>query len=53
MTTGLEVCSDCDQELEHCHGTAIVAEDGSYACSDDPDCRMAIDLHLFIANADS
>jgi hypothetical protein len=53
MTTGLEICTDCDQNLEHCHGTAIVEGDGSYVCSDDPDCRMAIELHLFISNTDS
>ena len=52
MTTGLEVCTDCAQELEHCHGTAIVLEDGSHECSEDPECRLAIELHLWIARAD-
>jgi hypothetical protein len=52
MTTGLDVCIDCDQELEHCHGVAIVQEDGSHECSDDPDCRLAIELHLWITKAE-
>jgi hypothetical protein len=53
MTTVLEVCTDCEEELEHCHGTAIVQEDGTHECSDDPDCRLAIEAHLWIAKAES
>jgi hypothetical protein len=52
MTTGLEVCTDCAEDLEHCHGTAIVQEDGSHECSEDPDCRLAIELHLWRADAE-
>jgi hypothetical protein len=52
MSTGLEICTDCAQELEHCHGVAIVQEDGSHECSDDPDCQLTIELHLWIANVE-
>jgi hypothetical protein len=53
MATGIEICSDCDQDLEHCHGTAIIREDGLHECSEDPECRLAIELHLWIALAQS
>jgi hypothetical protein len=53
MTTGIEVCPECVADLEHCHGAAIVEEDGSYACSDDPECLLAIELHLWRADAES
>jgi hypothetical protein len=53
MTTGIEVCIDCVEDLEHCHGVAIVQEDGSHECSDDPECRLAIELHLWRAEAES
>ncbi len=43
------VCLDCDADLEHCHGTALLFSDGSYDCSDDPDCRHAVALHLFVS----
>ena len=47
MTTGIEICTDCVEDLEHCHGTAIIRDDGSHVCSDDPDCSLAVELHLF------
>jgi hypothetical protein len=41
------VCSMCDDNLLHCHGTSIVNADGSYVCSDDPDCTLSVDEHWF------
>jgi len=40
-------CADCDQDLEHCHGTAFQHCDGAADCSDDPDCRLPADLHRY------
>ena len=36
----IEACAGCEQDLEHCHGTAILHLDGAADCSDDPDCRL-------------
>jgi hypothetical protein len=44
----IDVCAECKQDLEHCHGTAIVHLDGAADCSDDPDCRLTAELHLFV-----
>jgi hypothetical protein len=44
----IKVCAECEQDLEHCHGTAIVHSDGSAECAEDPGCRMAADQHLFV-----
>ena len=44
----IEVCAECQQDLEHCHGTAIVHLDGAADCSDDLDCRLAAELHGFV-----
>ena len=41
-------CPECRQDLEHCHGTAIEHCDGSADCSDDPDCQLPGELHLFL-----
>ena len=41
-------CPDCREDLEHCHGTAIVHVDGLADCSDDPGCRLPAPLHLFV-----
>ena len=35
-----EACAECQEDLEHCHGTAILHVDGAADCSDDPDCRL-------------
>jgi hypothetical protein len=40
-------CAECDQDLEHCHGTAFQHCDGAADCSDDPDCRLPADLHHY------
>lgn len=53
MTTDVVLCIDCAEDLEHCHGTAVVSADGSHACSDDPDCRLAVELHLLRAEAEN
>ncbi len=45
----VSTCSACEDDLAHCHGTAIIQLDASYECSDDPDCRLAIEAHLLIA----
>lgn len=46
MSSG--TCPECRQDLEHCHGTAIEHCDGSADCSDDPDCQLPGELHLFL-----
>ena len=46
------VCLHCDQDLVHCHGTAIVNVDQSHVCSDDPECHLAVELHFFISVSD-
>jgi len=43
----ISICAACEADLEHCHGTAIVHFDGSHDCSEDPECRLAIESHLF------
>ena len=44
----IEACAGCQADLEHCHGTAILHVDGEADCSDDPDCRLTGELHLFV-----
>ncbi len=46
------ICSPCQENLEHCHGTAIVHFDGAWACSDDPDCRLVAEVHRFVVACD-
>jgi hypothetical protein len=41
-------CTYCDDDLDHCHGVAVVSEMGAL-CSEDPDCRVAIELHQFVS----
>ena len=41
-------CAYCDDDLEHCHGVAVVGEMNTM-CSEDPDCRVAIELHEFVS----
>jgi hypothetical protein len=41
-------CTHCDNNLDHCHGVAVVNE-WSAMCSEDPDCRVAIELHQFVS----
>jgi hypothetical protein len=41
-------CTYCDDDLDHCHGVALVGE-MSVACSEDPDCRVAVELHKFVS----
>jgi len=43
-----DVCPECDGDLEHCHGTAIVHVERASECSDDPACRLSAELHLAI-----
>jgi hypothetical protein len=42
-----ETCGECEQDLEHCHGTAIVHCDACAECAEDPDCHLVADQHLF------
>jgi hypothetical protein len=44
----IEACVECDQDLEHCHGTAIVHFDGSADCTEDPGCRLIVEQHLWV-----
>lgn len=46
-TTSLEICRDCQDELEHCHGVVIRHLDGSCECADDLDCAVVVEAHLF------
>jgi len=39
----------CEDHLQHCHGTAIVIDDDSHVCSDDPDCTLSINEHWFMS----
>jgi hypothetical protein len=41
-------CTYCDDDLDHCHGVAIVS-DVNTTCSEDPDCRVAVELHEFVS----
>ena len=43
------ICSECERDLEHCHGIAIVHLDASHDCSEDPDCHLAVEAHLSAA----
>jgi hypothetical protein len=45
-----ETCVECEQDLEHCHGTAIVHFDRSGDCAEDPSCRLAVEQHLFVVS---
>jgi hypothetical protein len=45
-------CVECAQDLEHCHGTAILHFDESADCAEDPGCRLAADQHLFMISCD-
>jgi len=42
----------CDDHLQHCHGTAIVIDEGSHVCSDDPDCTFSVNEHWFMSIED-
>ncbi|MGD0853712.1 MAG: hypothetical protein ABSA07_10210 [Acidimicrobiales bacterium] len=42
----------CDEDLQHCHGTAIVIDEFSHVCSDDPDCTLGVDEHWFVSGDD-
>ena len=46
-------CMACGDDLEHCHGIAIIRIDESHDCSEDPDCHLDADLHLFITWEDA
>jgi hypothetical protein len=41
-------CTYCDDDLDHCHGVAVVSETNA-VCSEDPDCRVAVELHEFVS----
>jgi hypothetical protein len=42
-------CASCDEELQHCHGTAIMIDGATHACSDDPDCTLEAAEHWFVS----
>ena len=52
VITSVDLCLECDQDLEHCHGTALIGLDEVHHCSDDPDCRLPASLHVFISVED-
>ena len=43
------VCTMCEDDLQHCHGTAIVIDDYSHVCSDDPECTLSVNEHWFMS----
>jgi len=45
-------CVLCDEDLLHCHGTAIMIDELSHVCSDDPDCTLGVDEHWFVSLLD-
>jgi hypothetical protein len=45
QVTITDVCSDCTDDLEHCHGVAIVHLDGCSECVDDPGCDVVAEAH--------
>jgi hypothetical protein len=51
-TSSVVGCTICDDNLLHCHGTAIVIDDGSHVCSEDPDCTLSINEHWFMSIED-
>jgi hypothetical protein len=51
-TPPVVVCTMCDDNLLHCHGTAIVMSDSSHVCSDDPDCTLSVNEHWFMSIED-
>ncbi|HEV3268556.1 MAG TPA: hypothetical protein VGZ68_09155 [Acidimicrobiales bacterium] len=46
------ICVDCREDIEHCHGTAIIMTNGAIECSDDPDCRLGVEVHRFFTRED-
>jgi hypothetical protein len=48
-TTPVTVCMMCDDNLLHCHGTAIIFDEGTHVCSDDPDCTLSVNEHWFMS----
>jgi hypothetical protein len=45
-------CTLCDEDLQHCHGTAIMIDEDSHVCSDDPACTLRADEHWFVSMDD-
>ena len=39
-------CADCTSDLAHCHGTWLLHEDGTAACTDDG-CGLDADAHVW------
>jgi len=46
-TISEELCSDCEDGLEHCHGVVIRHAGGSFVCVEDPDCPVPEPGHHF------
>ena len=42
-------CTSCDEDLRHCHGTAVIVDGGTHVCSDDPDCTLELAEHWYVA----
>jgi hypothetical protein len=42
-------CSSCKEELQHCHGTAVLLDGVTHVCSEDPDCTLEVAEHWFVA----
>jgi hypothetical protein len=52
-TSPVGLCTMCDDHLQHCHGTAIVMDDDTHVCSDDPDCTLNVNEHWFMSVEDA
>jgi hypothetical protein len=46
----IETCIECEQDVQHCHGTAFVHCDGMADCAEDPGCRLAAEQHVFVVS---
>jgi hypothetical protein len=42
-------CAGCDEQLQHCHGTAVIIDETTHVCSDDPDCTLEVAEHWFVS----
>ena len=42
-------CASCEEDLRHCHGIAIMLDDATHVCSDDPDCTLEMAEHWFVS----
>jgi hypothetical protein len=44
----IESCFECEHELEHCHGTALVHLDAEITCTEDERCVLGVESHIWV-----